>query len=381
MPKVPTLIGSIKYRSIASAGEQFRQLNLGRSQVGEAIGEALKLSPTKGLLLAKGILTTAKSRTRLEAEARQLISWARDAGSDERRLVTRAFLHTKRPLMLVDAISEMTRRQAHSFILDYFKAGGDMKTIVQGLSLARGVLRRRRRSDVLKDLLDAAIAAGQTLEDIVEPALAQPGQEEREEVLVTLQELGHSALDILKAAAKKGLGALATAFTIVLEWFGEYRPLTPDERKAVRKIFGTSVEVDKVRIAVMSPPVDLIEWANKERPFTTMYLINFASWARVDIPTLIHELTHVWQSVVAGPFYMIEALEAQLRGEGYNYGYTNAYNGDGSEAALNDARGNFDEFNREQQAMIIQHYHVRRYEEKPTSDYTAWQPYADVVHA
>ena len=109
--ELSTLVGSIKYRSTASAGEQFRQLNLETRQVGEAVGEALSLSPTKALLLAKGILTTAKNLARSEAERRQLISWARDAGSEERQLATRAFLHIKRPLALVDAISEMTGPQ------------------------------------------------------------------------------------------------------------------------------------------------------------------------------------------------------------------------------------------------------------------------------
>ncbi len=301
-------------------------------------------------------------------------------------MITRAFLHIKRPTELVDAISEMTRRQARAFVRDYFEAGGDMKTIVRWLSREGGVLRRHGRNDVLKNLVDAATAAGQTLEDIVHAALVQPAPEEREEALVSLQESGHSPLDILKAAAKIGLGALATAFTIVLDWFGEYRSLTTEERAEAEKIFGTSVELDKVRIAAMSPPVDLIEWANKERPFTTMYLINFASWAEVDPPILIHELTHVWQSLVAGPFYMIEALHAQLLGEGYNYGHDDTYQGhrrgDGAQPALDAAGGNFDAFNPEQQASIIQHYYVRRYlDELPDANYRAWQPYADVVYA
>jgi len=112
MSELSTLVGSIKYRSIASAGEQFRRLNLETKQVGKAVGEALKLSPTKGLRLAKGILTTAKSLARLETEGREVISWARDAGTDERQLVTRAFLHIKRPTELVDAISGIARPQA-----------------------------------------------------------------------------------------------------------------------------------------------------------------------------------------------------------------------------------------------------------------------------
>ncbi len=110
--KLSTLLGSINYRSIASAGERFGQLNLDTRKVREAMGEALKLSPTKALLLAKGILTTARSLALLKAERRQLISWARDAGSDERQLVTRAFLHINCPFALVKAMSEMARPQA-----------------------------------------------------------------------------------------------------------------------------------------------------------------------------------------------------------------------------------------------------------------------------
>ncbi len=54
-----------------------------------------------------------------------------------------------------------------------------MKTIVQWLSLVGGVVRRHGRNDVLKNLLDAAVATGQTLEDIVDAALVQPTQEVR----------------------------------------------------------------------------------------------------------------------------------------------------------------------------------------------------------
>ena len=54
-----------------------------------------------------------------------------------------------------------------------------MKTIVQWLSPVGGVLRRHGRNDVLTNLLDAAVATGQTLEDVVDGALVQPAQEER----------------------------------------------------------------------------------------------------------------------------------------------------------------------------------------------------------
>jgi hypothetical protein len=124
---------------------------------------------------------------------------------------------------------------------------------------------------------------------------------------------------------------------------------------------------------------------NGGRTFTTMFLMNFPPNKPVELPTLIHELTHVWQGINVGPIYEIEALEAQLSAAGYNYGFTNDSagwtNGEGGEAALTTANGNFNAFNREQQAMIIQHYYVRRFGSNPPLEYTEWQPYANLVYA
>ena len=98
---------------------------------------------------------------------------------------------------------------------------------------------------------------------------------------------------------------------------------------------------------------------------------SFASWDEVDLPTLVHELTHVWQNAVEGPFYMVQALEAQLLGEGYDY----------TEDDLVVAAGDFDQFNREQQASIIEDYWQRKHGTTPPEDTIAWEPYAAVVHA
>jgi hypothetical protein len=80
---------------------------------------------------------------------------------------------------------------------------------------------------------------------------------------------------------------------------------------------------------------------------------------------------------------MVEALEAQLSKAGYNYGFNNDdegwLDGEGAQQALINAKDNYNSFNREQQAMIIQHYWMRRYSEH--KEYTEWQPYADVVRS
>src|SRR5690606_27055000 len=112
----------------------------------------------------------------------------------------------------------------------------------------------------LENLLKAVEAAGKSLKTIVEAAIIQPTEEAARRVFAALKELGKSAVDILKGALEIGGSAIALAFTLILEWFpGSYRELTPDERTDAENVFGTSIALDKVRVAVMAPAVDLIE--------------------------------------------------------------------------------------------------------------------------
>ena len=85
-----------------------------------------------------------------------------------------------------------------------------------------------------------------------------------------------------------------------------------------------------------------------------------------------------------GPIYMFEALAVNSSNNGYNYGFDNTdqgwTDGTGGEAALAAANSNYGTFNREQQAMIVQHYYTRRYVENlPEAQYQAWMPYAQQV--
>jgi hypothetical protein len=212
------------------------------------------------------------------------------------------------------------------------------------------------------------------MKDIVNAAIIQPTEEAARRVFNTLKALGKSAAEVLRGAIEIGGSALALAFTLILEWIpGSYRQLTAAELAHAQNVFGSTIDLAKVRLAVMSPAVDLLQLANNERPFTTMYLINFASWNDLSDATLIHELTHVWQGVVKGPFYMVEALHAQEFGDGYDY------NG---EAGLAAAAGDFEKFNREQQAAIVEDYFDRRFlQGRPEADYAAWKVYADKVYA
>jgi hypothetical protein len=259
-----------------------------------------------------------------------------------------------------------------------------------GVTLAKLVADTIMHPDqALQNLVNAMEEVGKSVKDIVEAAVVQPTVEAARRVFAALKALGKSAIQILSGVLEIGGSAIALAVTLILEWFpGSYRQLTAEELADAQKVFGASIDLPKVRVAVMSLPVDLVEWINGKRPFTTMYLLNFASWDQVDRPTLIHELTHVWQSLIEGPFYMIEALHGQMT-DGYDYGYgSNTFDGEGAQDELNAAAGDFNQFNREQQASIIEHYFVRRFfrpfkgpGETNPRDFAAWEPYAQKVFA
>lgn len=123
------------------------------------------------------------------------------------------------------------------------------------------------------------------------------------------------------------------------------RPLNAAERTAALRIFGTSINLDLVRVderAIIGP-------AFSGRAYTSFHTIN--SWGREPIDVMMHELTHVWQYETAGAIYMPQAIHAQVWGGGY------AYNGAQGLREAKAAGKNFHLFNREQQGQIIQNFY------------------------
>ncbi|HWZ42313.1 MAG TPA: hypothetical protein VNW97_02505 [Candidatus Saccharimonadales bacterium] len=183
--------------------------------------------------------------------------------------------------------------------------------------------------------------------------------------------LGKTPLEIVKAAAKGAGAVVGLALAVIMEVFGGHRPLNDAEIKEARKIFGWSIPLERVKLAVASVPADLVNWINGNRAFTTMYVINFASWFDIDknMHSLIHELTHVWQATTSGPVYMVEALDSQLFGRGYNV----------TDADLARANGNFNKLEREQQAVVVEYYWWGRYG-GAGFDWKKYEPLAKAVY-
>lgn len=200
--------------------------------------------------------------------------------------------------------------------------------------------------NVVRTTLDGLLRAGVKLVDMIGDIVMNVAEEFRKGFFEGLLALAIAPFDLMKAAAGFGAAVLCTAFTVLMEVFGGHRPLTAAERVEAERVFGSSIDLDRVKIAERSMPADLINLLNGQRPFTTMYIINFASWQKVTMGVLIHELTHVWQGVTAGPLYMVEALHGQIFGRNYTVDDTD----------LAAAKGDLLKLEREQQAVVVEGY-------------------------
>lgn len=263
----------------------------------------------------------------------------------------------------------------------------------------------------LENFLLAAKSLGKTVRDVFKAMTVDAAADLVKAVSLTLHKLKEPIVDMLEAAAEVHAGLVATVISVLLNTLASYRPLTAQEKMEAKLIFANSLDLDKIYVSAESLTNTVIfglqDWARKRedsRAFTTDTLINFDVDDGIERHTMIHELTHVWQALVTGPFYMAEAIHAQHTKDKYNYGYDAASTptvsipvdyagtmktlpaGEGSGAgagpALKAANGNFDAFNREQQAQLVMHYFTRRYLQKlPPSEYEDWQPYIDVLQA
>ncbi len=131
-------------------------------------------------------------------------------------------------------------------------------------------------------------------------------------------------------------------------------PLTGTEIAAASEVLGSSaLRYHDVRVA-QGGILSLVFKRNGERAFSTFHTVNLprqGGHSRQHLDIVLHELVHVLQYERAGSRYFAEALVAQYE-EGYGYG---------GSAGLLEAHGHgkrLRNFNREQQAQIVQDYYL-----------------------
>lgn len=144
-----------------------------------------------------------------------------------------------------------------------------------------------------------------------------------------------------RADSARGIGSqVAAAASFARGAAGE--PLSPAQRAQLEKIYGPSVDYDRVRI-VRGPP-RLFRSLPRETPAFAVgntIVVNPTSWPVTD-RLLAHETAHVWQAQNHGMGYAVKALGAQLLGQAYDW--------EGGVAAGK----RWTQLNPEQQAELIQ---------------------------
>ncbi len=145
-------------------------------------------------------------------------------------------------------------------------------------------------------------------------------------------------------------------------------PLTGEEIAAAAAVLGPrAMRYQDIRVAQGG----VLRWIfakNGHRAFATFHTINLperGEHQRSNVEIVVHEIVHVYQYERAGSRYFAEALLAQEE-EGYGYGGV-----EGLMDALHKGK-QIRNFNREQQAQIVQDYIVRS---KVRADVSAYEPF------
>ena len=166
------------------------------------------------------------------------------------------------------------------------------------------------------------------------------------------------------------LGIPARVFSVGLRVLGRYRPLNSAERFEAKRVFGASLDLDRVRITERGWATSAVLAINGRRPFTIMNAVHCSPRTGMPMRTTVHELVHVWQGQHEGQRYMLEALHAQFFGEGYTV----------TDAHLKRWDGDFQRPNREQQAALVERYWLLRWGGLHGDWHPYWR-YAEAVHS
>jgi hypothetical protein len=119
--------------------------------------------------------------------------------------------------------------------------------------------------------------------------------------------------------------------------FGD-RPLSTEERSLMLRIFGDSVNLDPILIGYT-------RLSSGGRAYTMGNKILVPASTIIDTPTLVHEMTHVWQYQTRGTRYISDSVMHQLTQGNRAY-----------EVNIVAGRSIYD-YNAEQQAVIVEYYY------------------------
>lgn len=131
------------------------------------------------------------------------------------------------------------------------------------------------------------------------------------------KELGKGLLKIPQTAVDAFLMTAARGISAIQTLVGLQKPerkLTASEIGEIRKVYGDSIDYNKVRVVEGG---GLLSAGAARTVGNTIYIPKGKS--PVSTSLLMHEMGHVWQYQNGGSDYMSEALASQAVGDGYEY--------------------------------------------------------------
>lgn len=317
-------------------------------EVATAVGDTLKV-------IAQNLLALGKTLTQILVAAAELAATAVKA------VISALIALGKKAADMVVAIANQAMAIMKAVFTAMLAAGIKLVEILVGLC--------GRTLSAIRTAMEAMVAMKISLALLVGNICTGVLAEFRRGFFEGLIALGKAPLELIKAAAEYRVSCALLAFSVILEMFGGYKPLhqVPGALEEAKRLFGTSIKLERVQVGFADLPGDVIRYVNAELPraFTTMYLLNFGPGAKLDMRTIIHELAHVWQGAQTGPLYMTRALEAQM-GAGLKellqhgkYDDDEAY--EVSTTDLTNNGGDLSKFNPEQQAVIVEEFWMGRF--------------------
>lgn len=227
MPDLASSVAGITYTGIQNVGTQYRMLSIPMEQMGEAVGEALKISNTRGYLLARGILSSSETQKQSIDEAKALIDWSRNQDHEAHKITARAIRMSSGGLLFVNEVAAMPRADARQLLAAHFETGGAMRDVAQWLAIAGGVLHKHRIkgpdtsgaivdtvtgwvedavdtvSEAVETLIDAVVNAGKTVAELISEVISW-SIDQVADLVEALIEAGETVSDLLTSALEGG---------------------------------------------------------------------------------------------------------------------------------------------------------------------------------
>src|SRR5690606_1711234 len=105
-----------------------------------------------------------------------------------------------------------------------------------------------KSESVIHTLLVALLGTGVHIQSVLSNILSDRRAAVRESLIKGLIHIGKSAITVMKEAVKINAATAAILFGIIMDITGSHRGLNDAERAEALKVFGSSIDLDKVKL-------------------------------------------------------------------------------------------------------------------------------------